>query len=321
QPFLDLLKNTNVVKVFHAARQDLEIFYRLLGEVPRPLFDSQIAAMACGFGDQIGYEPLMRALVGAKIDKGSRFTDWSRRPLTDAQLDYAMSDVTHLRAAYPILLGKLERDNRSRWVQEELEALYEPSLYFIAPEEAWRRIKLRNAKPAMLGPLMKLAEWRENEAQSRNVPRGRIMKDDALLDLARLAPKDATALASARSVPRGFEKSKSAAGLLDAVAAGAAMPSSDLPVIADGRDKRNAPPDVVDLLKVLLKRQCEAHQVAPKLIASTNDLEEIALNDNADVPAMKGWRRDVFGEQALQLKRGEAALKLSGRRVEIVPLS
>ena len=316
-PFLDVLADDSIIKVFHAARQDLEIFYQLIGDVPAPLFDSQVAAMACGFGDQIGYEPLMRSLLNAQIDKGSRFTDWSRRPLSDAQLAYALSDVTHLRDAYPLLLEKLERDNRLHWVEAETEALYDPGLYNVEPETAWRRLKLKNVRAKELGPLVALAEWREREAQTRNIPRNRVLKDEAIFELARLQPNSPKNLARARSIPSGFERSSAGSAIIDAVKAGLSMPADRLPRIS--RKERPKPPaDVTELLKVLLKRQCEKYDVAPKLIANASDLDEIALDDNADVPAMKGWRRDVFGEIALKLKRGEIALRLKGQSVEIV---
>lgn len=316
-PFLELLASKDIVKVFHAARQDVEIFYKLMGTVPAPLFDSQIAAMACGFGDQIGYEPLMRTLVNAKIDKASRFTDWSRRPLTDAQLTYAISDVTHLREAYPILLDKLASENRDHWVAEEMNDLLNPDLYYINPENAWQRLRLKGVKPKEVGPLMKLAEWRENEAHSRNVPRNRILKDDAIYELARLAPTGPKELARARSIPKGFERSSSAEGIINAVKAGAAIAREDLPAL-ERHDGPKAPADVVELLKVLLKTQCEQYGVAPKLIANVADLEAIALGNTANVAAMKGWRREVFGEAAENLKQGKLALKLDDVSVKII---
>lgn len=316
-PLAELLFDAGVTKVFHAARQDVEIFYVKFGAVPAPMFDSQIAAMACGFGDQIGYEPLMRSLVGAEIDKGSRFTDWARRPLSEAQLAYALSDVTHLRAAYPILMRRLDEGGRRFWVEEEMAGLADPALYRVEPERAWMRLKLRGVRPNEVGPLMKLAEWREAEAQTRDVPRARIVKDEALFELARLKPKSAEDLARARSVPTGFERSKAGQGLLAAVAAGIALPRSALPKV-ERDEARGAPPDVVELLKVLLKRQCELHGVAPRLIASAADIDAIALDDAADVPALSGWRREMFGAIALRLKRGEIALRLSGGAVDVI---
>ena len=318
-PLLDTLRNPGVTKVFHAARQDIEIFYRLMDEVPAPLFDTQIAAMACGFGDQIGYEPLMRTLVKAKIDKGSRFTDWARRPLTDAQLAYALSDVTHLRDAYAILREKLRESNRAHWVEEEMQALLNTGLYYVKPEDAWRRLRLRGVKPKELGALIKLAEWRENEAHERNVPRSRILKDEAIYELSRLQPASVKELARARSIPNGYERSSSGGAILDAVAEGVKIPRDQLPDIFKP-DRQKAPADVVELLKVLLKRQCEQFDVAPKLIASSADLESIARDEYDGVAAMNGWRREVFGDLAISLKNGELALKLSDGSVEIIKL-
>jgi ribonuclease D len=317
QPFLKMLTHARIVKVFHAARQDIEIFYRLTGAVPAPIFDTQIAAMACGFGDQIGYEPLIRTLTGARVDKGSRFTDWSQRPLSDAQLAYALSDVTHLREAYPVLRDMLKKQSRTQWVEEEMEALHNPELYYVDPETAWKRLKLKGVKANELGPVIKLAEWREHEAQSRDVPRSRILKDDAIFELARLRPKMKKDLARARSFPTGFERSSAGAAILSAIAAGREIPQAQLPEIS--RPERYKPSaDILELLKVLLKRQCEHYRVAPKLVASAADLEEIARDDNADVPALKGWRREVFGDAALRLKRGEIALRLKNGSMEIM---
>ena len=316
-PFLALLADPKICKVFHAARQDLEIFYKLMGKVPGPLFDSQIAAMACGFGDQIGYEPLMRELVNARIDKASRFTDWSRRPLTDAQLEYALSDVTYLREAYPILQHRLQTEQREHWVRDEMAVLDNPALYYIDPEQAWRRLKLKNIKPKELGPLVKLAEWRETAAQKRDVPRNRIMKDDGLFELARLRPRDSKTLARARSIGNGFEKSEAAGEILAAIAEGVSLPMEDLPEIARSRQLPAPPADVLELLRVLLKTQCEAHDVAPKLVASSADLEALARHDTPSIPAMQGWRFEIFGNYAVKLKKGEIGLKLNKNRVVI----
>jgi len=315
-PFLEAMRAPETVKVFHAARQDVEIFCKLLGAPPTPLFDTQVAAMACGFGDQIGYEPLMRQLLGAKIDKGSRFTDWSRRPLSDTQLAYALSDVTHLRAAYPILKEKLS-NGRGEWVAEEMAALADPALYDNDPDQAWRRLKLRNVRPKELGVLMKVTAWREREAQARDIPRGRVLKDEAIHEIARHPPKSEDDLGRMRGLPNGYERSKPAQALLAAVAEGLETPKEDLPRLNRVEDKGPAPADVVELLRVLLKRQCEHHDVAPKLIASAADLDDIARCDDADVPALRGWRRKVFGEAALRLKRGELGLKLEDGEVKL----
>ena len=317
KPFLELLANPDIVKVFHAARQDLEIFFTLMQRVPAPLFDSQVAAMACGFGDQIGYEPLMRELVKANIDKGSRFTDWSRRPLSEAQLTYALSDVTYLREAYPILRGRLESSKRMVWVEEEMQALNDPGLYFIEPAQAWKRLKLRNVRPKELGPLVHLAKWRETLAQSKDVPRNRILKDDGIYELARLRPADEKTLSRARSIPKGFERSDSARGILAAIADGVSASKDELPQLDRNERKPPPPPDVIDLLRVLLKHACEKYDVAPKLIASAADLEALARSDDAPIPALTGWRREVFGDLALQLKRGEISLRLENGQLEV----
>jgi ribonuclease D len=316
-PFLELMNDRKIVKVFHAARQDAEIFCKLTGEPPAPLFDTQIAAMAAGFGDQIGYEPLMRKMLGAKIDKGSRFTDWARRPLSEAQLSYALSDVTHLREAYPILLARLTKEKRLHWVEEEMAILADPGLYFVEPEEAWKRLKLRNVRPNDLGPIMRLTAWREREAQSRDMPRNRILKDDAIFEIARLKPESPADLSRARSISSGAERSKAGAAILAAVAEGKAMSKSDLPDIDNAGPREPAPADIVDLLRVLLKRQAEAFDVAARLVASTGDLEALALDPSADIPAMKGWRREVFGDMALKLMNGELSMRLEGGKIEV----
>lgn len=317
-PLLDLMRDKAVVKVFHAARQDIEIFYRLMEEVPTPLFDSQIAAMACGHGDQIGYEPLVRAVTGAQVDKGSRFTDWSKRPLTDKQLTYALGDVTHLVDVYLALKKQLQDTGRDPWVAEEMAVLNEPTLYFTAPERAWQRLKLRHVKPKEMGVLIEAAAWREREAQTKDLPRSRVLKDDAIVELSRAAPSSREELGALRAIPNGFERSRAADGLLQAIAKGRSIPRDELPKIVRNGPVDPAPPDVVDLLRVLLKKQCEQMGVAPKLLASAADLDAIARDDNADVPAMTGWRRDIFGSLALQLKHGEIALSLSGTEVSVI---
>lgn len=317
-PFLEFLADRKTTKVFHAARQDIEIFYNMTGAVPAPLFDTQIAAMACGFGDQIGYEPMVRTLLGASIDKGHRFTDWSRRPLSEAQLSYALSDVTYLRDVYALLHKRLAAEGRLSWIEEEMQYLSDPALYRVEPATAWTRLKLRGVRQGDLGPIMKLAEWREVEAQDKNQPRGRILKDDTLFEIARLKPASQTELASARTLPQGFEKSRAAAAILDAVKAGRNLPKAELPTIERHERRAPAPPDVVELLKVLLKRQSEHSGVAARLIASVEDLETIALGGR-DVPALEGWRREVFGETALKLLSGEIALTLKAGSITLIP--
>ncbi len=321
EPLFEILRDNNIIKVFHAARQDIEIFYTLMNDVPQPLFDTQVAAMACGHGEQIGYEPLVRAVTGASVDKGSRFTDWSRRPLTEKQLSYALGDVTHLREVYVKLLEKLEETDRMSWVQEEMEALLNPELYHIQPINAWKRMKLRNIKRREIGPFMKIAQWREQEAQKRDVPRGRILKDEVIHELARQAPTSPSGLTKCRGIPKGFEKSAHASNLIKAIEEGKAIPDEDLPKLQQTKNLPPVPGDVVELLRVLLKRQCEQYQVAQKLIANAADLEAIARYDEPEIPAMNGWRREVFGNAAVKLKNGELGLKLKDGSVEFVEIS
>lgn len=316
-PFLKVLSDRETLKIFHAARQDVEIFFHMTGEAPAPLFDTQIAAMACGFGEQIGYEPLVRTLVSASIDKAHRFTDWSRRPLSQSQLSYALSDVTHLRDAYPILKSRLEKDGRHAWVEEEMNALRDASLYNMKPEDAWARLKLRGVRPGDFGPIMKLAEWREREAQEKNLPRNRIIKDDAIFELARLKPATTADLAGARAIPTGFERSRAAAGILEAVAEGRAIPRDKLPKLEKPERKTPPPPDVVELLKVLLKRQSELSDVAARLIATTQDIRSIALGEKTSA-ALQGWRREIFGELAEKMLRGEIALRLNRGAIDLI---
>ncbi len=319
-PFLETLADERTVKVFHAARQDVEIFFQLTGAAPTPLFDTQVAAMACGFGEQVGYEPLVRALLNASIDKGHRFTDWARRPLSDEQLSYALSDVTHLRDAYKILRQQLDDKRRLAWVEAEMQSLKDPALYKVEPKSAWERLKLRGVRPGDVGPIIKLAEWREREAQEKNLPRGRVLKDEAIFEIARLKPATPAELAQARTMPHGFERSRSAALIIEAVKAGRNIPRADLPDIERPSRRAPAPPDVVELLKVLLKRQSEASGVAPRLIATAQDIESIAAGDK-DIPALEGWRREVFGEMAEKLLRGEVALRLKNGAIDLVETS
>lgn len=313
--FFDLMRNSSVTKVFHAARQDVEIIHHLGNCIPVPLFDSQVAAMVCGFGDSISYDQLVQKITGARIDKSSRFTDWSRRPLTNKQLDYALADVTHLRDIYQFLKANLSEQNRTHWVEDEMQILTSVNTYKVDPEQAWKRMKLRVRKPLELAVLMEVAAWREEEAQSRNVPRNRVLKDDAIYELATQQPQDPEALGRLRTMPRGFERSKSAGGILAAVARALAKPKKDLPKLPKGRPAPDGSAAAVDLLKVLLKLVCEANGVASKVIATVDDLEKIAANDEADVAALKGWRRELFGETALKLKRGEIALAFQNRQI------
>ncbi len=319
-PFFELMADEAVTKVFHAARQDLEIFYQATGSLPTPLFDTQVAAMVCGFGDQVGYETLVRKVLDRPLDKSSRFTDWSRRPLSDKQLTYALGDVTHLRPIYEHLAARVEADDRHHWLTEELAVLTTHDTYQLEPANAWKRLKVRNSNKRYLGILIEVAAWREREAQTRNVPRNRVVKDDALLEIAAHAPKSADDLSSLRGVPNGFGRSNAGKSLLDAVRIGSKTDPATLP-----RIKRNDPAPsgigpLVELFKVLLKAKSEEHQVAPRMIATVADLEKIAANDNADVRALSGWRREIFGDDAIKLKRGEIALTIQDKKVVLLPL-
>ncbi|MDG2318697.1 MAG: ribonuclease D [Rhodospirillaceae bacterium] len=312
-PLYELFQNPSVVKVFHAARQDLEIFFHLAGIIPTPLFDSQVAAMVCGFGESAGYETLVSKLTPARVDKSQRFTDWSRRPLTDKQLTYALADVTHLRDIYVRLNADLRKSGRTPWVADEMEILLNPATYTLEPSEAWRRIKSRDKKPRFLAVLKEVTAWRERIAQKQDVPRRRIAKDDVLVELAALVPTTEKALSQTR-LAKHFARSKHATGMLEAVSKGLSTPDEKCPRVPRTPDKPAGLGPVIDLLKVLLKARCEANDVAQKLIATVDDLEQIAINDQADVRALTGWRKELFGDDAIRLKHGRLALALSEDR-------
>lgn len=314
-PFFKLMANERVMKVFHAARQDIEIVYHRGGLIPHPVFDTQVAAMVCGFGDSVSYDQLVQRLTGARLDKSSRFTDWSRRPLSERQIEYALADVTYLRDVYQALSARLEEQSRTEWVREEMEVLTSPATYQLEPEDAWLRLKMRIRKPVELAILQQLAAWREREAQVRDVPRGRVIKDDAIYEIAQQAPTTQAALAQLRTVPRGFERSRAAEEILASVRRALDTPKEQLPRVPKHRPPSNGNGAAVDLLKVLLKMISEEHGVASKVIATVDDLEAIAGDDGADVPALHGWRRELFGETALRLKRGEIALAVKANHV------
>jgi len=316
-PFFELMANEGVLKVFHAARQDIEIVWHQAKLVPRPVFDTQVAAMVLGYGDAISYDQLVQRITGDVIDKSNRFTDWSCRPLSAAQVSYAISDVTHLREVFLSLSADLKKRGRSEWVGEEMEVLTSPDTYRADPESAWERLKTRVRKPKELSVLMEVAAWREREAQSRDVPRGRVLKDEAIGDIATHAPTTTERLASLRSLPRGFERSKWGVEIIEAVKRGLARNPSELPRLDKPRPGGNGSA-TVELLKVLLRMASEQHGVAAKVIATVEDLERIALDDRADVPALHGWRREMFGEQAIALKRGRMALAVDRGRVVAV---
>ncbi|WP_375588824.1 ribonuclease D [Hoeflea alexandrii] len=321
KPFFELMADASVIKVFHAARQDIEIVVKLGDLVPHPLFDTQVAAMVCGFGESISYDQLVSRITGAPIDKSSRFTDWSRRPLSDKQLDYALADVTHLRDVYLELVSRLEAAGRGDWVADEMAVLESRSTYEIEPEDAWKRLKMRVKKPVELCVLQHVAAWREREAKSRNVPRGRVIKDDALYEIAQQQPKDAEALSRLRTIPRGWERSQQGATLVEIVNEALETPKDAMPRLPRQKQAPEGAQASIELLRVLLKLTVEKENVAAKIIANSDDLEAIAVDgEAADVPALQGWRRELFGERALKLIRGELALRFANKKVEAVEL-
>lgn len=320
-PFFALMADASVVKVFHAARQDIEIIHHLGNLIPQPIFDTQVAAMVCGFGDSISYDQLVNRIKGVQIDKSSRFTDWSRRPLTDKQLDYAAADVTHLRDVYLSLKEQLEREGRALWVSEEMAVLESASTYDMHPDDAWLRLKSRLRKPTELAILKFVAAWREREARSRNVPRSRVLKDDGLFEIAQQQPKDTEALGRLRTIPKGWERSASGAAIVEAVNAALALPKTDMPHAPKHVHVPEGTAAAVELLKVLLKLVSDRQGVAAKIIANSDDLEKIAAEgENAQVGALSGWRRDLFGDMALRLINGGVALRFVDKKVEAVEL-
>lgn len=321
-PLLNLFTNPRILKIFHAARQDLEIFYRLMGRLPSPIFDTQIAAMVCGFGDSAGYDTLVRKLTDETIDKSSRFTDWALRPLSQRQINYALGDVTHLRQVYIKLNEMLGQNNRHNWMDEELSILRDTKNYTFEPEDAWRRIKYRAPKPRFLAILKEVAAWREIEAQNKDIPRNRIVRDESLIEISHHAPKTINDLSRARGLSLKKAEGSLGKALLNAVKVGLNVPSENLPEV-----KRDAPlpkgiGPITDLLKVLLKLKCEKHDVAQKLIATVNDMEQIAaFGQNANVPALQGWRQEVFGIDALRLRSGQLAMVIKDHNLELVEIN
>src|SRR5215472_879356 len=313
-PFFALMANEAVLKVFHAARQDIEIIVHRANIVPHPIFDTQVAAMVLGYGDSIAYDQLVERINGHRPDKTHRFTDWSRRPLTKEQMHYAVSDVTHLRDVFTALDADLKKRGRNDWVSEEMEVLTSPRTYDFHPERAWERLKTRVRKPKELAILMEVAAWREQEAQSRDVPRSRVLKDDAVGDIVTHAPTSLDKLANLRSLPKGFERSKWGTDIITAVQRGLSRDPATLPKLEKPRNNSNGAA-IVELLKVLLRMTSERHAVASKVIATVDDLEQIAADDDAEVAALHGWRRELFGEAALALKHGRLALAIERGRV------
>src|SRR5580658_8631805 len=320
-PLGDLLANPAVTKVFHAARQDVEIFVHRFGAVPTPMFDTQVAAMVAGFGDQVGYDSLVSGLTGGSIDKAHRFSDWAARPLSAAQMTYAAADVTWLRLVYHRLRARLEQEGRMAWVAEEMAILNNPNTYRNDPETAWERLKLRGNNRRFLALVRTLAAWREQEAQRINIPRQRLLKDETLMEIAAIAPTDPEALGRARGISRGFAEGRTGASLLEAVAPVIALPEAGLAPAPKQRETARPSAALVQLLKVLLAARCEENQVAPKLIASSDDIDRIASEDEPDVPALHGWRRAMFGNDAIALRDGRVALGVDGRRVRLIPVT
>ena len=318
KPFFELMANEAVTKVFHAARQDIEIIFHLGGLIPHPVFDTQVAAMVCGFGDSVSYDQLVQKITGVRLDKSSRFTDWRHRPLSDKQLEYAIADVTHLIDVYNHLKAELERENRAHWLNEEMEVLTSRQTYDPHPEDAWKRLKMRLRKPQELAVVQAVAAWREREARERNVPRGRVLKDDAIYEVAQQAPRDATALGRLRTTPKGWERSSTATALLAVVNAALGMSKDEMPRLPKLPQSQEGSSAAAELLKVLLRMVAEAEGVAAKVLASSDDIDRLAAEgEDANVAALHGWRREVFGEKALQLVRGEIALKFERRKIAV----
>jgi ribonuclease D len=317
-PFFRLMANEAVIKIFHAARQDIEIIFHLGGLIPHPVFDTQVAAMVCGFGDSVSYDQLVQKITGTQLDKSSRFTDWRHRPLSDKQLAYALADVTHLIDVYRHLKVELEREDRAHWLNEEMEILTSRSTYDPRPEDAWKRLKMRLRKPQELAVMQAVSTWRELEARERNVPRGRVLKDDAIYEIAQQQPRDAAALARLRTTPKGWERSATAATLLGVINNALSIPKEQMPRLPKAPQQAEGSSAAAELLKVLLRLVAEKEGVAAKVLASSDDIDRIAAEgEAADVPALHGWRREVFGEKALRLVRGEIAIKFERRRIAV----
>ena len=317
-PILDLMANHKIIKVFHACRQDMEIFFNLNRRIPFPVFDTQIGAMVCGYGESVGYDKLVRQITGVQIDKSSRFTDWSHRPLSKQQLNYALSDVTHLRTVYESLLNQLEKNGRINWLNEEFQNVLNPKTYDIPLDQIWKRLKIKNGRPKFLILVRELCAFREKEAQSRNIPRNRVIRDDVLLDIAARSPSSSVDLAKVRSLSTQFAEGRLGKSILRVVAEASNIPESDAPQLEKLNKSKPQKPALIELLKVLLKHKSEDNNVAQKLIASTADLEAIAENDNANVLALNGWRKDIFGDDALLLKSGKIALSAAGDRIKVI---
>ena len=318
-PLWELMRDQNITKVFHAGNQDMEIFLHLMGDLPQPIYDTQIAAMVCGLGDQVGYDKLVKSILDQDIDKTSRFTDWSKRPLSNRQILYALDDVIYLARLYPIMVKRLESEKRSHWLDEEYAKSNNPATYSVDPQLAWQKLKVRNMRPAALLRLMHLAAWREIEAQTRNIPRNRVIRDETLIDLSGSNPQDRNGFANIRNFPGGKD-GKLVAPIQKILKKVASLPASSLPVHEKRSFVKRPPAAVMELLRVLLKHVTDNHEIAPRLIASADELEALASDDNAPIRALAGWRREIFGELALRLKRGEIALAVKNGKIFLVEL-
>ncbi|MBC6440367.1 MAG: ribonuclease D [Rhodospirillales bacterium] len=321
QPFFDLLADESVLKVFHAARQDLEIFFHMTSHVPHPVFDTQVAAMVCDFGDQIGYEAIVRKVIGQHVDKDSRFTDWCRRPLTDKQIKYALADVTHLRPVYESIAATLEKKGRTAWIEEEMAVLTSADTYRVDIDQVWQRIKMKGCKPRQMAALRELAAWREKTAQAKDIPRNRIIKDDALVQIALQLPKSLEEMDTIRLVPQGMARSNNGKGMLAAVGRALALSDDDLPKKEmNERPPPAAPAALVDLMKTLLRAKCEMEGVAPRLVANMSEVERFAAQDDPDSPLVHGWRNEIFGKDARRLKAGKLALAPDGESLKLIEI-
>ena len=320
EPFYNLLSDENLLKVFHAARQDLEIFHNLTGKVPFPIYDTQIAAMVCGYGEQIGYDNLVRSLTSREVDKTNQYTDWSRRPLTNKQLVYALNDVIYLMEIYDIISAKLKNNGRETWVKEEVAFLYNEDLYDPDPSEIWRKVKVKSQKPNVLACLKELAAWRENQAREKNIPKGRIIKDDAMASIAMHLPKNKKSLSGIRGVNHDFVNGKFGSDVLKIIDVNSKLPFENCPQIIKKKPLSNIEKSIFELIRMLLKIRSAEYNVAPKLVATPDDLEKISILDNPDIAALKGWRYEVFGKMALSLKEGNIAISLDKGKINIIDL-
>ena len=318
-PLDELMGNPNILKVFHAARQDLEIFYLRMNKVPGPLFDTQVAAMVCGHGEAASYESLATKLAKARIDKSSRFTDWSRRPLSERQITYAISDVTHLRVVYEALKRQLEKTGRYDWITEEMAVLNDPGTYRADPEQAWRRLKPRGASPRLLGTLKEVAAWRERTAQRIDIPRQRLLRDEQLLEIASHSPKTVEELALTRGLGRGFAEGWQGREILEAIEKARKLPDAQLPTRDRPPEQLRAPGAVVDMLRTLLRLKAEQAGVAARLVASADEIDRLAAGKR-DVHVLHGWRNEIFGKDALDLIEGRVALSLQGDHAQLIPV-